>query len=231
MKTLRNKLLLCAMGVGMIQGLMAQVTIEIPYKPGDIEITAKVKYSPSVKSVDSVRLECNYGKEYTPVTIVQSKAKELLHRNTMKHRFDTHRKYRVAVYNGGNPIYSNEVAVEYSPEFKYTPEGLPIVTNIRGEVVEKKDGYRYIRLKWNPVPKAFAYKIYVKSPLNEMVWDVSVGDVGFVFEPTYDYFVATKEEITFTFTIAAVQGPNNNHDSEKMSQPYSITLPNAYVNK
>lgn len=231
MKNLRKRLLLWIIGVGMIQGLVAQVTIEIPYKPGDIEIIAKVKYSPNVKAVDSVRLECNYGKDYTPVTIVPSKAKELLHRNTMKHRFDTHRKYRVAVYNAGNPIYSNEVAVEYSPEFKYTPEGLSAVTNVSGSVVEKKDGLRYVRLKWNPVPKAFAYKVYVKSPLNEMVWDVSVGDVGFVFEPTYDYFVATKEEITFTFAVAAVQGPNNNHDSEKMSSTYSITLPNGYVNK
>ena len=212
-------------------GLMAQVTLDIPYKTGDIRVKAKLKYGPSVKKADSVRLEYKTTENFILAERALGRPKEILQKASMKHRFEAKRTYRAIVYmKGQDAIYSNEVVIYYKPEIKYTKEGLPPVAGLKGEVIEKSDGNRYVRLSWTPIPKAFGYRLYQKSTHgnHEMVWDVSQGDAGYIFDNKHDFFIGTRDSITFNFAVGAVEGPADNSDTKKLSNLYTIDVPSAY---
>lgn len=213
----------------------SQVTIDIPYENGQVNVVANITYSETIKTADSVSLEACYQsysdaenpKVFTADKTIKGLPVTITRTNSFESR-ESLQTYRCIVYIQGKKIVSNEVQIDYNG-YKYNQTPLPTITNIQSVIVEK-DGKRFITLTWDEVPNAFGYKIGERDWNGaEQYFPFQLGYGGPMSETTTNSFTfeAKSSKVIREYGIIAVNKPDDGFSEIEFSKIASVkvTLP------
>jgi len=188
----------------------SQVTIEVPYKKGEIKEVINISYE-STKKIDSVSIETGYsiyGKEHpgfehsktvtgTPSTITLDYSLE-----NKKYL----RTYRCLTYfKGSVKDSSNEVTISYNA-YQYDTTALAKVTGLTSELITINDTL-YVHLKWNPVPNAFAYAIGEKINGSYHGFQIKYGGPNSKTIKTDFYIPINTNSKVLYYNVGAINAP------------------------
>lgn len=210
----------------------SQVTIDIPYENGQVNVVANITYPSSIKAADSVSLEAcyqSYSDAGNPKTFIVDKTikglpKSITRTNSFERR-ENSQTYRCVVYIKGKATISNEVQIDYNG-YKYSETPLPKITNLQSVIFEK-DGEKFITLSWDAVPNAFGYKIGERDWNGaEQYFAFQLGYGGPMSETVANSFTfkAESSNVTREYGVIAVNNPSSNFSETEFSKIASIQV-------
>lgn len=192
------------------------------YKDGELPFTMQWTIAPeNLKYIES------YTIEEKKSLILYNPVKDSIKGTTYTFQFDSTRAYpktytyrvRCNLKNGYDPIYSNDVEINYAPLY------IPAKTLDVKAVLEKEGSMNYAVLTWSPVPYASGYTIYVQElGGTRMIREASI---PLIKSTTYRYPLSYPVSSGYVFAIAAVNERANVYG--ELSDKVTVTTPSEQL--
>ncbi|MBC7450485.1 MAG: hypothetical protein H7259_03240 [Cytophagales bacterium] len=193
------------------------------YKEGEKPIRFALQLPVNViPFVDSVVLqESDGGSGYMRKRIYSGSAKELVIAFDTARAFPSKYTFRALVYlrTQEEPVPSKETDVLYAPDMRNE-----VVSGITGEYIAEGEK-RVIRIKWNPVPAASGYYLFIKdTETGNFIWEANY---GMIKATQFDYPVVINASKDYTFSVAAVNDKGGNAGALK--NVATVITPSQYL--
>jgi len=196
------------------------IKLQSNYVAGDTNISFTIQVPAEVeKFIESYELEeketiINYKKVEGPSSKKQYRlAYDKARSADQSYEF----RIKANLNDGYDPIYSGDVSVFYNP--KIVPKK---TTGLKAEFV-KQNGQNFAQLRWNELPGAAEYQIYLKQ-LNgeEMIWEASLPKIT---TNEFLYPLPYAGSRAYTFAVAAVDESGDNIGD--LSEKTTVTSPSS----